>query len=77
MSSATIVRRIIARIKRSDIMVSGDTSSSKNFVAIKEAPQKITASSGSQNMYLFFLMRYEENFLIDFFHRAKDYKELS
>lgn len=52
-------------------MVSGDTSSSKNFVAIKEAPQKITASSGSQNMYLFFLMRYEEKFLIDFFHRAK------
>lgn len=42
--------KIIARIKRRDIIVSGDTSSSKNFVAIKEAPQKITASSGNQPM---------------------------
>ncbi|AFH50719.1 Hypothetical protein IALB_3016 [Ignavibacterium album JCM 16511] len=48
--TATIVSKIIARIKRREIIVSGETSSSKNFVAINDAPQKITASSGNQIM---------------------------
>jgi hypothetical protein len=54
--SATAVKSAIARISLNDIILSGEISSSKNLVAIKEAPQNITASSGSQYMYFFFLM---------------------
>ena len=37
-------------------MVSGVSSSSKYFVAMNEAPQKMIAKSGSQNMWDFVLM---------------------
>ncbi len=40
----------MARINLSEIIVSGVNSSSKNLVAIKEAPQKIIAISGNQSM---------------------------
>lgn len=43
--------KIIARINRNEIIVSGVSSSSKYFVAIKDAPQKVIAISGNQNMY--------------------------
>jgi hypothetical protein len=40
----------MARINRIEIIVSGVSSASKYFVAIKDAPQKIIAIKGSQNI---------------------------
>lgn len=42
----------IAKINRSDIIVSGDRKSRRCFVAINDTPQKITAGIG--NKYLIF-----------------------
>lgn len=50
------VNNIIARINLREIIVSGVNSPNKNYVAIKEAPQKITAINGNQIMYDFGLI---------------------
>lgn len=68
---AKIDKRAIARISLNDIILSGEISSSKNLVAIKEAPQNITASRGSQYLYFFFLMSWKRKFILNDFYLSE------
>lgn len=54
MINAINVNNTIARISRSEIIVSGEISSSNILVAMNEAPQNNTAIKG--RMYMYFLI---------------------